>query len=138
MASATAGSSAAGSAWAALPVADGPVPDVGHGRRHQGSRPAGHRRALDGGVADAGADGEPARPGVDGVEPGDAADVDKVGGMAQPQRQQRDEALPAGQDLGVGAVLGQQADRLLHGSRAVVAERRHLHRRPPSAGHKAR
>ena len=42
----------------------------------------------------------------------------------------RDQALPAGEELGVVAELGQQRHGLLGGSRTVIGERRGLHHLP--------
>ena len=46
---------------------------------------------------------------VDRGEPGDLVDVDEVGWRREPHVEDRDEALPAGEDLAVVAHLGQVA-----------------------------
>lgn len=48
---------------------------------------------------------------------------------AQPQGQERDKALPPGQNLGVTAVLCEEIDRVLDCLRPVVTEPSHLHDR---------
>jgi hypothetical protein len=48
------------------------------------------------------------------------------------ERQHRDQALSPGEQLGLVAQLGQQADRLVGGRGRVVLEGRRLQRRPPS------
>ena len=63
----------------------------------------------------------------DPAELGDATDVDEVVEVREPQREHRDEALPAGEHLGAVAELGEQRDRLVDGLGRVVLERRRLH-----------
>ena len=57
----------------------------------------------------------------------DAVHVDEVLEVREAQRQHRHEALPAGQHLGVVAVLGEQRADLVDRLRRVVLERRRLH-----------
>ena len=45
----------------------------------------------------------------------------------EPEVQQWNEALPAGEHLGVVAVLSEQRERLVDAAGAVVGERRRLH-----------
>jgi len=59
------------------------------------------------------------------------ADVDQVRGCRQPQLHHGDQALPARQDLGLVAVLGEELQRLLERVRSVVLEPRRQHREPP-------
>ncbi len=65
------------------------------------------------------------------VEPGHAVDVDHLGRLGEPHREQRDQALAAGQDLPLVTVLGEQCEHLVDGARRVIFEARHLHRVPP-------
>ncbi len=63
------------------------------------------------------------------VERLDAVDVDEMGGLGEPERHGRDEALAAGEHASVlRGDFGEQRHRLIDGFRRVVAERRRLHR----------
>src|SRR6185369_13089624 len=50
------------------------------------------------------------------------------GGGGQPEVEQRHEALPACDELGIVAVLGQQRQRLIQGARPLQLQRRWLHK----------
>jgi hypothetical protein len=56
-----------------------------------------------------------------------ATDVDDVSGRGQPELHDGDQALPAGQHLGVVPVLGQELERLLQRLGPVVLEPRRQH-----------
>src|SRR6185369_16787054 len=65
------------------------------------------------------------------LEAGDAADVHQMSGGAEPELQQWQEALSAGEDLGLaalGAVAPQESHRLLEGLGCMVVERCGDHR----------
>ena len=137
---ATAGSSAAGSAWARLPHT---VPRLRSSRwPTQGSAMASSGTAaaagslLDAALADRRAEVE----GVVGqgqlVEASDGVDVDENGGAAEAHGQDRDQRLAAGQHLALLASAGQRGDGLADGGRADVVERGGLHRgyRPWKSG----
>ena len=64
-----------------------------------------------------------------------AVDVDEHRGSRQAQRQQRDQALPAGEDARLVLVLGEQADGFRERRGCLVRKVRQLHRRTaPSRG----
>ena len=63
----------------------------------------------------------------DALQLGDTVEVDEVRETGEAERQQRHQALTAGEDLGLVAVVGEQADGLGDGLRRVVLERRWLH-----------
>jgi hypothetical protein len=63
----------------------------------------------------------------DRVETGDPVEVDEVPEGRESQRHHRDQALPAGQHLGLVAVLAEQRDRFAHARRRVVLESSWLH-----------
>ena len=73
-----------------------------------------------------GTDGEDALTLVEGVELGHAVDVDEHGWLSEPQGHERNEALAAGEDLGVIACLGEGIERFLERGRGEVVERRWL------------
>jgi hypothetical protein len=58
----------------------------------------------------------------------DAPDVDQYGGHRQPQPHQRQQRVPSGQQLGIVAVLGQQAHGLVDRRGPLVVERCGDHR----------
>ena len=60
-----------------------------------------------------GPDGQVAVVDPDAVEPGDLVEVHQVCRPREPEVEERDEALPAGQHLRLLAVLAQYAERLL-------------------------
>ena len=74
----------------------------------------------------------------DAVAPFDPAErvhelqVDQHGWTRQPEVEERHEALPAGEQLGLVAVLGERVENALLGVRAQVTERRGLHAPPGS------
>ena len=86
---------------------------------------------FDGPVPGQRADPQAVRPGSEVVQSRDAGDVNQGAGPGQPEVHHRDQTLPARQDLGPVAQLGQQGHRLRHGPGPVVAERGWLHRPPP-------
>src|SRR5947207_13838583 len=55
-------------------------------------------------------------------ERGNPVEIDQRRGPAQAEVQERDQALTAGQDLGLAAVAGEQGQRLVDGRRRVVIE----------------
>src|SRR6185295_8621901 len=77
---------------------------------------------------------------ADVPEIGDASDVDQVPRGAQPQLQERKEALAAREDLRVVPVGREEPDRLFERPRGVIVERCRNHRsllcaeRPKSSG----
>jgi hypothetical protein len=62
----------------------------------------------------------------------DAPDVDDDLGIGQPQPQQRDQRLPAGQHLGFVAVLGERGDGLVDRAGPHIVELRRDHDSPPA------
>ncbi len=64
---------------------------------------------------------------------GDASDVDEHGRLRQTQLHQRQQAVPAGEELGVVAVLTDQADRLFGRTGPDVVECGGNHLAPPAA-----
>ena len=131
-ASATAGYSAAGSAWAIdppsvprlriwkWPISGVALASSGTARRHLGA-------GLDGRLRGAGADPQRAVAALDALQLGDAPDVDEVLEDRQAQREHRDQALAAGQHLRAVAELGEQLRGVGGRARRVVLERRGLH-----------
>ena len=93
----------------------------GRGRQQRHVLPQ-HVAVLDVVVAGEPADGDVVARVADVGELGHVADVDEHGGSGQPQLHEREERVPAGEELGVVAVLGEQRDRLLHGIGTRVAE----------------
>jgi hypothetical protein len=61
------------------------------------------------------------------LEPGDPPDVHEMGGLAQPELEEGQQALPTGQHLRVVAVLGEQGHGFGQRSGGVVVERRRDH-----------
>ena len=108
--------------------ADRAVRDVAHHRRQQAAERAVLDRLLERGMADAGADAEPAVLDPDAVELADAVDVDQMLRPRQPERHGRHQALPAGQHAAVVlGVAGEQVERFRDGLGGVVLERGGLH-----------
>src|SRR6266545_933513 len=66
-------------------------------------------------------------PLLDPIQPGNSVDVDHVGGPCEPEVEGGNEALAAGEDGGVGPVLGEQRERFLEGLGTMVGEGRRLH-----------
>ena len=64
---------------------------------------------------------------ADVAELAQPADVDQHLGHGQPQLHQRQQRMPAGQELRLVAVLGRQVQGLVHGLGALVGERRGDH-----------
>jgi hypothetical protein len=88
------------------PITDGPVTDVGHGTANQWSGPGDQFRLFDVRVAGGWADHHLALPLFDRCQVDCPPDIYQVGRVTQPQGQQRQEALPAGQHFGVVAMVG--------------------------------
>ena len=111
-------------------VADLEVADVGGDAGQQGHR-ARHVGVLaDHRVGGGGLDPDGVAAHVDALEFVDLGDVDEVLEMGQPQGQQRGQALPAGQDLAVLAVVRERFGGFVDGVGPVVGERRGLHEVP--------
>ena len=77
---------------------------------------------------------------LDAVQAGHPPQVDQQRRRRQPQLHQRQQRVPAGEQLGVLAVLVQHADRLVEGLGRLVVERArdHAHLLRPGAGRPAR
>ena len=78
-------------------------------------------------VPDERADAQAAVLLFEGVEPLNPADVNEVAGPGQPEGQQRQQALAAGQQLGVLSGLIEKSDRFVERARRRVGEGRRLH-----------
>ena len=68
---------------------------------------------------------------LEDVEPGNPIDVNEQCGRGKPQLHQQDEALPAGEDLGIVAMLCQEGQRLVQRPRSCVLETGREHEPPP-------
>ena len=110
------------------PVADLRMGDEGD-RLVEQRRRRGHQRVpLQAALARQGADPQGAvRVPPEEVELRHAVDVDQERRLGQPEIHHRDEALPAGQDLGVAAVPGEQVQRGIQRGRSLIVERSGLH-----------
>ena len=109
-------------------VADLEVADQGHGRSQQGIPCCETRVPFESALARQRPDAETAVAAVgDPVQTGNAVQVDDGRGTRQPQVHERHEALAAGQDLPVLAVLVEHAERLVEGLRTVVGKGRGFH-----------
>ena len=84
-------------------------------------------RALGRALANHRPDGQAAIGRLDLADLVEGVDVDQVGGAGQAQVEQGHEALAAGEDLGLVAVLAEQRQRLGHALRGVVLERWWFH-----------
>ena len=113
-------------------VADRRVGDVAQRLAQEGERGLGGVVALEPRVPDECAHPHPRVGDVDGIQPGDAVDVDEVAGAGQPHVEHGDQALPAGEHLAVVADLGQHGDGLVDGAGCVVHERCGLHLGDPA------
>ncbi len=111
-------------------VADLEVADPRDRQAQQGDGGGGGGVLLHGPLAGHGPDLEVAVGALGPLEGGDAVEVDEVVEAREPQRQQRDQALAAGERLGVVAVLGEQPDGVVDAVGRVVLERRGLHGAP--------
>ena len=119
-------------------VADLEVPDQ---RRRAGEEghPRGHLGVvLDRRVDRRRADHDRVAVGVDPAELVDAADVDEVVEVGEPERDHRHEALTSGEHLGAVAELREQRDGFVDALGGVIVERRGLHRRPARSSITAR
>ena len=132
-ASATAGYSAAGSAWAIEPPTVPRLRICGWAIQRvalvqQRLALAHERRSLDRPLGRHGADGEPAVRLADVVEVGDPAEVEQQLRTREPHVEQRHQALAAGQDLGLARrVAASSETRLGHRVGGGVFEGRRLH-----------
>ena len=103
-------------------VADLEVPDLGHRVGHERTALGDDARLLDGALACHAADGHPAVVDPDVGQAGHLVEVDQVGGPHEAKVQERHQTLPAGQDLRLVAVLGEQRQRLVEGRGRQVFE----------------
>ena len=86
-------------------------------------------------MAHAGTDRKLAVGHRDTIERRDAVDVDEVGGLGEPERHGRNQALAAGKNAAVfRRDLGEQRDCLVNRLRCVIPERRRLHRLVSTSG----
>ena len=108
-------------------VADGGVRDVAQRLAQEGVRRERPRVPLEPGVPHERTDPHRVVGDVDGIQPGDAVDVDEVAGAGQAHVEHGDQALPAGEHLAVGAGLGQHGHGLVDGLGCVVHERSGFH-----------
>jgi len=111
-------------------AADGRMADVRHGLGHQRGGGTHGRTVLDGPLTDHRPDLHGTVGDVQGLEAGDAGEVDEHLGCGEAQRHQWPEALPAGDHPRLVAVLRQRVEHLLDRVGAHDTERRRLHRRP--------
>ena len=89
------------------------------------------RRRLHRIVGGHGADDEGAALLLDAGQPGHLAKVDEVRGPGEPELHRRQQAVAAGQQLGVVLVLAQQIERFLDRAGGVVVELGWIHARGP-------
>jgi hypothetical protein len=110
--------------------ADLRVGDVGQGAGEQ-RRAHGHQRlALQPALASERSDGErPVLVGAHEVELAEAVEVDQQGGLGEPEIHHRDQALAAGQQLGLRAMGAHHRHRLGEGRGSEIGKRRGFHRR---------
>ena len=78
---------------------------------------------LERGFARAPADLQHAALFLDVLQPGDAADVHQVLGSSEPQLEQRQQALAAGENLGAVSQAREQGDGFRHRGGRMVVER---------------
>ena len=104
-------------------VADLRVADVAGGVCEQRNVLLEHRRGLDLSVVRECADGDVVTGVTNVRQVGDAADVDEQRRRGQTQLHERQEAVATGQELGLIAGLGDQADGFLGGGSTLVIER---------------
>src|SRR4029453_16730877 len=114
----------------ALPIYHGIADQRGRLREHA-ALGFHHRRRLDGIVRGHGADDEGAAVLFDPREPGDFPQIDDVSRSRQAELHRRQQAVPAGQELGVVLVLAQQIERFLDRAGGVVVELGWIHARSP-------
>jgi hypothetical protein len=112
------------------PVPDLRVADLGGGVRQQRCRLPHQRRGGQLGVPRGRSDDQLTVRAADPAQPVRPADVDQHRGRGQPQLHHRQQRVAAGQQLGVVAVLGQQADRFCGRAGRQVVERGGDHRAP--------
>ena len=104
------------------------VADVANHRREQPSQRSGANRLVECGVSYTGANSQLVAIDLDGREFRNPVDVNEVSRLRQPERHDRDEALPARQDAAVlRRDLRQHRDRLGERLRGVIAEGSGLH-----------
>src|ERR1700716_3119656 len=139
---ATAGSLAAGSAWARLPATVPRWRMVGWATSSSASRSSGAcwatsvdasaaasrrrapRRAPAPPQPGAAPDGQPAVVPPDVVELRDRVHVDQVGRLREAEVHERDQALPTCEDAALVLELAQDADHFAHRARCVIGEGR--------------
>ncbi len=100
------------------PVADRHVADEGQGLGQHGEALGHQRRPLGVPFPGRGPEGHGVATVLDAAQRRHPVDVDQLGGPGQPHGQHRDQALAAGDDLGLVAVLGEQGQDLLERSPA--------------------
>ncbi len=66
-------------------------------------------------------------PDLDVVEAADLVDVDEQLRRGEPQLEQRDQALPSREHLGLSPTVVQETDRLVERARRFITEPRRIH-----------
>ena len=108
--------------------ADRIMRDVARDKREQFAERIIDDRFVERGVAHAGADRQNFSVAHDAIEAGDVIDVDEVGGLGQPERHDRHQALAARQHAAIlRRDLGKDFQRFIERARHVADERRWLH-----------
>ena len=112
-------------------VTDLGVADLAGGVRQQRHVLLQERRRLDVHVAGQGADGDVVAAVADVRQVAEATDVDQHGRLGEAELHHRQQAVAAGDELGLVAVLADEADRLLRRLGADVVECCRDHGLPP-------
>src|SRR5262245_42334538 len=106
---------------------DGKMTYPPRGLDEQGQPRRGQGRELDGPLSGHGPEGEMAVVLAQVGERADAVEIDEGGRAAETAVQERHQALPTGQDLGVPAVAGEETEGFVDGGGSVIVEPGRFH-----------